>query len=224
MNEIITSGIVLSTMPIGEYDRRVEILSSELGRITAFARGARKPGSPLVSVTRVFAFGKFTVYQGKSSYSLNSAVISNYFEELSKDFDLTCYGFYFLELAQYFSRENLEALELLKLLYYSLTALKSGRINHKLVKSIYELKILAINGLCPTLNRLTTGTGVYAFASDLSKGCQKAFQFVTESSIEKLFSFLLTENVQAEFEMVVSHLIEQSVDKKMKSLPLLNDL
>ena len=65
MNTITVRGMVLSSMPIGEYDRRLEILTDSLGRISAFARGARKPSSALVSASRVFAFGEFDLYEGR---------------------------------------------------------------------------------------------------------------------------------------------------------------
>ena len=223
MKEITTTGIVLSIMPMGEYDRRVELLSADLGRISAFARGARKPGSSLVSATRVFACGSFTLYQGKTSYSLQRASITDYFDELTRDIDITCYGFYFLELAQYFSRENVEASAMLKLLYYSLKALSLSSVPNRLVRCIYELKMLDINGLCPTEERISSGTGVYAFAEHMSSGCRKAYRHVLDSPVDRQFRFVLAEDILQEFAALVTQLIRQSVDRRFKSLPLIED-
>lgn len=224
MNEIVVTGMVISVMPVGEYDRRVEILSSELGRITAFARGARKPGSQLVSATRSFSFGQFSLYQGKNSYTLMGASISNYFDKLVEDLDAACYGFYFLELAQYFSREGVESSEMLKLLYYSLKALSLTAVSNKLVRCIYELRMLAVNGLCPTLDRLMSGYGIYAFAANMSSSCQRAYAYVLEMPTEKLFTFKLSDECLEEYETIVRHLIRQSVDKKFKSLSIIDDI
>ena len=71
------TGIVLKTVPIGEYDKRVVILTKERGKIAAFARGARKPNSRFLAPTTPFAFGIFSVYEGKSSYNISEISISN---------------------------------------------------------------------------------------------------------------------------------------------------
>jgi len=213
MDNVTVTGIVLTTMPIGEYDRRLELLTTEFGRISVFAHGARKPSSPLVACSRVFAFGEFTLYQGKSSYNLNSAKIHNYFEVMSTDFEANCYGSYLLEVARYFTRENLEATDILKLLYVSLRILCNGKIEKALVKSIYELKILDIDGILKMPDM-----------ESLSEPCAYAINYVITTPVEKVFTFKLTPEVLVEFSKTVTGVFERAVDGKFKSLELLNGI
>ena len=87
---VSVTGFILSSMPVGDYDRRVVILSRELGKIAAFAKGARRPNSHLIGVTRPFIFGTFEVYRGRDSYTIQKANVTNYFEELVSDLDVCC--------------------------------------------------------------------------------------------------------------------------------------
>ena len=243
MNQSITvTGMVLSVTPIGEYDKRVVILSKEKGKISAFAKGARRQNSPLMGVTNPFAFGKFELYEGRTSYNVVQANISNYFRELTADLEGAYYGFYFMEVADYFTREYNDEREMLKLLYQSMRALSSGKINRELVRYIFELKALVINGESPEVFRCANcGVGgrdvvfssknhgmicteCRALATDeisLSRAGIYTLQYIVSSSIEKLYTFTVSDEVLAELKKVVKQYTDSHIDKRFKSLEIL---
>lgn len=129
-------GMVLKAEPMGEYDRRVVLLTKDRGKIAAFARGARRQGSRLSASTDLFAFGEFKLYPGKNSYTITDAAISNYFEGFRDRFTEAMYGMYFLEVMDYQTRENNDEKEMLKLLYQSLRAILHEAYDNRLVQEL----------------------------------------------------------------------------------------
>ena len=149
MDQIILTGMVLEATPSGDYDRRLVILSKERGKIVAFARGARRQGSTLLACTQPFTLARFRMVEGRSAYNVTGFEGVRFFPELTQDVELTCYGSYMLELAEYMTIEGNDESEVLKLLYQSLRALTNQSIGPKLTKVIYELKMLYLNGEGP---------------------------------------------------------------------------
>ncbi len=96
-----------------------------------------------------FCFGTFSFYEGRSSYTLVQAEVKSYFRELSQDVEGAYYGFYFMEFADYYARENNDEVELLKLLYASMRALANPHLDRELVRRVFELKAMVVNGEYP---------------------------------------------------------------------------
>lgn len=204
------TGIVLKAEPVGEYDRRMVLLTGSHGKITVFAKGARRPNSRFIAASNPFCFGKFRVFVGKTSYSLSDAEIHSYFDELKQDYEKVIYGMYFLELADYYSRENLEAEELLKLLYFSLKALLHPAFPDPMVRVVYELKALAIDGVLPE-----------AESGTWSEAMCYTVEFIRKTEVGKLYSFALKDSVLEELERWGSICRKRFIDKPLKSMELL---
>ncbi len=245
MNQIVLTGMVLSVAPVGEYDRRVVILTKEQGKISAFAKGARRPNSPLVGAANPFSFGEFTMYEGRSSYTIQSAHILNYFSELREDITAAYYGFYFLEFANYYTKEFNDEREMLKLLYQTMKALTNQHISNRLIRYIFELKAFCINGEGPQVFRCVVcgnHTRPLVFSAkqggmvccecgrEVSDGIRLdnstlyTMQFVESSTIEKLYTFTVSDEVLDKFAKVMERYRLLYVDKRFKSLEILETL
>ena len=211
---IYVTGIILKQTPVGEYDRRICLLTTDRGKISAFVKGCRKSGSRLAGAANPFSFGVFKLYEGKNSYTVAEADIKNYFEELRKDYVAAYYGMYFAEIADYYTRENNDEREMLKLLYQSLRALASDAFPNVLVRYIYEIKSIVVNGEFPGIPE----------SWDLEESTVYAVNFIVESPVEKLFSFRVSDSVLAELERLARYYCDKVLDHEFKSLEILETL
>ena len=206
------AGIVLSAMPTGEYDKRLVLLTREYGKITAFARGARRSGSALMAASNPFVFGTFTLIPGRDAYTLTGASVKNYFIELAQDQNAVYYGFYFLELAGYYGRENLDGTDMLNLLYLTLRALQRERPENALVRRIYEIRMMTVNGDFSPEESAVSGSLLYVL------------QHIAGAPLPKLFSFELEKDLQRELEQYADHYMARVLDRRMKSLEVLKQM
>lgn len=212
-NLIEVTGLVLSASSVGEYDRRVVILTRERGKLHAFAKGARRPNSPLIGGIRPFCFGTFTLYEGRSSYTIKQLSISRDFGEVTSRMDLVYLGYYFLEFADYYSRENGDEFSTLKLLYQALRALSKDSLDNRLVRLVYELRMMAMNGdFDGDCFRSLTGAAAYAL------------DFIVNTPVERLFTFALSEEAFAALSQAADRNRSRYINRTFKSEEVLNSI
>ena len=208
------TGMVLKSIPVGEYDRAVTILTTGKGKISAFARNARKQNNRFMAAVSPFCFGRFKLYAGRNSYTIAEAEISNYFEELRNDLENVYYGMYFLEVADYYTRENNDDADMLKLLYQSLRALLHKNLDNRLVRTVYECKAMAVNGEFPG----APGD------KELSESAVYTLNFIASTAPEKLYTFMVKESVLLELQEVAAEYREKIWGHHFKSLEMLESL
>jgi len=242
MESYSVKGMVIKSSDVGDYDKRLVILTKEKGKIVAFARGARRVKSPLIAGTRLFSFGEFEVYEGKDSYSLIKCDIKEGFEDISGDIEAMCYGSYFLELLDYFSVEGVRAGNSINLMYITLKALMNENIPNDLVKCIFELRILLENGEYPEVFKCVKcgkSKELISFSAlsngmlcsdcdvkvkdgmELNKSTIYTMQYILSSDLKHLYTFVVKDNVLSELNAVMKRYMSLHIDREFKSLEIL---
>lgn len=211
---VVVTGMIIKTVPIGEYDRRVVILSKERGKIAAFAKGARRQNSRFLAATDCFCFGVYRLYPGRDSYNMMETNISNYFEDLRMDFESAYYGMYFLEIADYYTRENNDERDMLKLLYQSMRALCAKSLDNRLVRYIFECKAVVVNGEFPGVEH----------PENYSQSLLYTVDFIAKQPVEKLYTFKVSDSVLKELADFSSKIRQRFLRSRFKSLEILETL
>lgn len=208
------SGVVLYAQPLKEADKRLVILTRELGKITAFAHGARRQNSSLLAISNPFVFATFHLYAGRNAYTLISADPVDFFSGLSAKQPGVWYGFYFLELASYYGREGLESSDMVNLLYVALKAIMKEQMDLPLIRRVYELRMMMENG----------DFAIPEKTDALSPSTVYALNYCTVSDFSDLFSFRLTKEAEDEFASVVEKQLKRAVDRPLKSLEVIEKM
>ena len=211
MNDLTVTGIVLKAEPIGEYDRRVVLLTKEKGKISVFARGALRPNNRFVASTNPFVFGNFELYAGPNSYSLSKVEVKDYFESFRTNLDLTFYATYFLEIADYYGRENADNIGLMRLLYVALTKLSDESIPNDFVKTVFEMKAIMLEGEFPEISP----------SADLPESGRKAVTYVYQSKPANSFSFKLSDETFEKLEQQVDIICKNTFEREFNSLAMI---
>ena len=87
MSETTVQAVVLRRREAGETDRRLTILTPELGKIDVYAKGARKGASRLAGVSDPLSVGRLSLAAGRRNRFVTQAQPQTSFPGLRTDFD-----------------------------------------------------------------------------------------------------------------------------------------
>ena len=219
-DNITVKGMILETHPHSEADKRIVILTGERGKVTAFARGARRPKSMFSASTEPFVFGEFELYPGKSAYSLEKVNVAEYFREISADIDKAALGFYFLELAGYYAVEENDERDLTNLLYMGVKALLTPGLDMQYIRRAFEFRSMVIFGEYPDM---LSDTPSRPF-DELSQDALNVMRFVQTAGLKELFAAHPGTSAMTEISRAIDRYIDTHRHHVFKSLELLEGL
>ena len=219
-DNITVQGIVLDTSLVKEYDKRIVLLTVELGRITVFANGARRKNSQFTAVCQKFVMGEFVLRPGsQNTYSLVSSSISNNFMDLSRDLEKLAYASYACELVGYFTQEGVKATDELNLLYVTFKAILNEKPSLTMIKSVLECKLMHIEGILS----IEALRDTYK-PNKISEETEYIVNYIPSRKISELYSFDVSEKIVEELEKIVSKYLKKECDRHFKSLDILKPL
>ena len=209
---LTTKGLVLRVTDYNDRDSLLTLLTPEHGKLTVKARGLRRKNSPLVAPCQLLAYGDFTLFEYRGSYTINEAASVELFQHLRRDLTRLSLGTYFAQCAEVLCQEDLPNPELLSLVLNCLHILCKGEQEEK-VKAVFELRAACLAGYLPDLGycsncgaedadrfdisagqllcsrcRSTANTGIRL---PVSAGTLQAMRYITQCDPKRLFAFEL---------------------------------
>ena len=144
-------GLVLRETQIGDYDKIMTVLTAEYGKLSVYARGAKRLKSPLFINTQLFAYSEMNLHKTTNTYYLQSADLIENFYHIRDTLEGTALAGYIADVAADIAVENQDETDLLRLVLNSLHAISVNKKPISQIKSVFELRAASIAGFMPNL-------------------------------------------------------------------------
>jgi len=150
--EANVQGIVLSRRNSGESDRRITLLTRDLGKIEVIAKGARKAASRLAASTEPLSVAVFGIASGKVNNFVTQAQPVGSYSGLRSDFDRLSMGLALMELVDAVSPPEQPDPDLYDLVSLAVSGLVS-HVKPEVVMVWAEVRLLESSGFSPQFGR-----------------------------------------------------------------------
>lgn len=242
-----TRGIVLGQIPMRDQDRKLILLTTDMGLIEVIARGVGGKKAKIAAAAELLAYSDFCLFESRSGYIVNSADLDRNFYNLRLDLQKLSLASYFCELTRFILPDKDNGSACLKLLLNTLWLLEQEKRSPAFLKAVYELRLLTLSGFAPDLSGCSAcGSqeaaaffpidGVLYCSScigrmpqdrlrlTLPEPVQKAMRYICEAPAEKLFSFRLTPDSEKSLGTVAEAYAICQTGAQFKSLEFLKSI
>jgi len=151
MPHVTLCGIVSRYVNYRESDRIISLLTAELGRVDAKARGCQRVTSPLLPAAQPFVYGRYELFYSRDKYTVNQCELLETFFPLREDYARYEAASIALQLSHYAMQENQTNEALFSLLYHALTFWSYGESNSYDLLCCFFIRYLNVCGFRPAI-------------------------------------------------------------------------
>ena len=240
-----TEAVVLSTHNLGETSRIADLYTERWGRLSAVAKGARRPKSIFGASLEMFTHLHLILYmrEGKSLAIISQAEIINPFGEIRNDPGKIACGCYLVELVKAMVKGSAPDCWLFRLILRSLAWLEEEKENKIFIHTV-NLKLMKVLGLGPEVGVCVRCRreidGVVRFSSkgggvlckdcrgdgaiEISKGTLTVMRRLLELEPQAIKRIKLGTKIEEELKQALGSYLEYHLPYPLRSLKVLEDI
>lgn len=148
---ITVEGIVLKERSVGEQDKFIDILTGDSGVLEVSVKGAKKINGRSGSSTQLLAYSRFCIDKRGSYTCLNSAEPIHIFYGLRDSLSKISLASYFAEIMRFCIKPEAQNGDIMRLMLNSLHFLETGKREERLLKAVFELRLMSEIGYMPDI-------------------------------------------------------------------------
>ena len=104
-------GIILRETPIGDYDKMMTVLTADGGKLSVFAKGAKRLKSPLFAATQLFSYTEMTLKKTGNTYYIRTGDLIENFYHIRDTLEGAALAGYIADIASDIAIEGQEAVK-----------------------------------------------------------------------------------------------------------------
>ncbi len=247
--QILTlKGLIIREYPVKDNDKFIHILTKEKGVIEVYVRGGRKLVSKNAGGSQLFAYSDFSIKCTKGKYYLDSCQIIRLFYGIRHDLDRLALADYISEVVSHTLRHNEQKEDIMRLILNIFHFLSEGTRDHKLLKTIFEMRFMSEIGMMPDIvccakcmeyltddmcfDMMSTKlycTKCYRGQYDgtqarMTASVVHALRYIIFSDFNVLFNFRLSEKNMKNLSKITEKYLLLHLDREFKTLDFYNSL
>jgi DNA repair protein RecO (recombination protein O) len=157
MNQLNTTGIILSRTDYGEADRIITLLTPDAGKLRLMAKGVRRIKSKLAGGIELFSVSNITYIKGRGDIgTLVSTRLIKHYGHIINDIERVQLGYELIKVLNKITEDEPEA-EYFTLLEQGFAALDEAGIHRKLIEAWFYAQLLRQGGFEPNLTTDAAG-------------------------------------------------------------------